>query len=79
MSLSSHPDRGSAGVIDERCDDLLVHLLQHQIHHRGQVHAMLAGTPVKPPQLDEFFLAFDRTARAGDLELLGLQDPQDVA
>ncbi len=70
---------GSAGVIDERCDDLLVHLLQHQIHHRGQVHAMLAGTPVKPPQLDEFFLAFDRTARAGDLELLGLQDPQDVA
>jgi uncharacterized damage-inducible protein DinB len=34
---------------------LLAHLFQHQIHHRGQAHAMLAGTHVKPPQLDEFF------------------------
>lgn len=41
----------------ERCDDLLMHLLHHQTHHRGQVHAMLAGTSVKPPQLDEFITA----------------------
>ena len=28
----------------ERCGDVLLHLFQHQIHHRGQAHAMLAGT-----------------------------------
>jgi uncharacterized damage-inducible protein DinB len=44
----------------ERIDALLAHLFQHQIHHRGQAHAMLAGTSVPPPQLDEFFLDFDR-------------------
>jgi len=39
----------------ERMDRLLLHLFQHQIHHRGQAHAMLSGTSVPPPQLDEFF------------------------
>lgn len=53
-------DRGAAGAPRERIDLLLAHLLQHQIHHRGQAHAMLAGTTVAPPQLDEFFLDFDR-------------------
>ena len=48
----------------ERIGDVLAHLFQHQIHHRGQAHAMLAGTRVKPPQLDEFFLAEDQKARA---------------
>ena len=43
-----------------RSDALLPHLFQHQIHHRGQAHAMLAGTGVAPPQLDEFFLDWDR-------------------
>ncbi len=47
----------------ERIGDVLAHLFQHQIHHRGQAHAMLAGTRVKPPQLDEFFLAEDTKAR----------------
>ena len=47
-------------VVPERVDDLLLHLFQHQIHHRGQAHAMLAGTEVAPPQFDEFFLDFDR-------------------
>ena len=36
-------------------DRLLLHLFQHQIHHRGQAHAMLSATGVRPPQLDEFF------------------------
>jgi uncharacterized damage-inducible protein DinB len=31
---------------------VLAQLLQHQIHHRGQARAMLAGTAVKRPQLD---------------------------
>ncbi|MCA9649682.1 MAG: hypothetical protein H6712_27885 [Myxococcales bacterium] len=34
-----------------------LHLLQHQIHHRGRVHAMLAGSSARPPQLDELFMA----------------------
>lgn len=47
--------------------DVLAHLFVHQIHHRGQVHAMLAGTSVAPPQLDEWFLAMDR--RTAEREL----------
>jgi uncharacterized damage-inducible protein DinB len=57
-------DRGEHGVIPERVDALLAHLFQHQIHHRGQAHAMLAGTGVPPPQLDEFFLDYDRDPAA---------------
>ncbi|MBN9669573.1 DinB family protein [Roseibium aggregatum] len=53
-------DRGEAGVFQETVGNTLLHLFQHQIHHRGQVHAMLSGTGVAPPQLDEFFLEFDR-------------------
>jgi uncharacterized damage-inducible protein DinB len=56
----------------ERTQDVLAHLFQHDIHHRGQVHAMLAGTAVAPPQLDEFFLAQDAELRAGDLRAIGL-------
>ena len=39
----------------ERMDRLLLHLFQHQVHHRGQAHSMLCGTSVSPPQLDEFW------------------------
>ncbi len=53
---------------------LLAHLFQHQIHHRGQAHAMLAGTSVKPPQLDEFFCAGDAPLRATELAQLGLSE-----
>lgn len=56
-----------------RTDDLLAHLFLHQVHHRGQVHAMLAGTSIKPPQLDEFILGGpgDTNARAPDMAALG--------
>lgn len=50
----------------ERIDALLLHVFEHQIHHRGQAHAMLSGTSVPPPQLDEFFLDQDAPARAQD-------------
>jgi uncharacterized damage-inducible protein DinB len=53
---------------------VLAHLFQHQIHHRGQAHAMLAGTAVKPPQLDEFFLAEEAPLRAEELATLGLRE-----
>ena len=32
--------------------DAIAHLFNHQTHHRGQIHAMLAQTAVKPPSLD---------------------------
>jgi uncharacterized damage-inducible protein DinB len=57
-------DRGRDGRVRERLDRLLLHLFQHQIHHRGQVHAMLSGTSVPPPQLDDFFLDFGRVPSA---------------
>ena len=50
---------------------VLMHLLTHQIHHRGQAHAMLAGTTVKPPQLDEFVMPSESLYRTGDLAALG--------
>jgi uncharacterized damage-inducible protein DinB len=58
---------------------VLEHLFQHQIHHRGQAHAMLSGTQVKPPQLDEFFLAGEPHlprvhARRDELRALGLPE-----
>jgi uncharacterized damage-inducible protein DinB len=55
----------------ERADRLLLHLFQHQIHHRGQAHAMLSSTPVPPPQLDEFFSAGEAPLRAGEFGELG--------
>lgn len=65
-------DRGEAGQIPERIGDLLAHLFIHQIHHRGQVHAMLSGTSVAPPPLDEFFLDYDLRFRGDEVERLGL-------
>lgn len=67
-------DRGGAGRFPERIGDLLAHLFLHQVHHRGQVHAMLSGTSVKPPQLDEFFLDFDLPVRRDEVEMLGLKE-----
>ena len=53
---------------------VLEHLFQHQIHHRGQAHAMLSGTSIKPPQLDEFFLAGEQELRRDELRALGLPE-----
>ncbi|HYM01290.1 MAG TPA: DinB family protein, partial [Stellaceae bacterium] len=64
-------NRGDAGDQIERRDRLLLHLFQHQIHHRGQAHAMLSGTTVKPPQLDEFFPAGEALLRAAEFAALG--------
>jgi uncharacterized damage-inducible protein DinB len=65
-------DRRDGVDYRERIGSILAHLFQHQIHHRGQAHAMLAGTRIKPPQLDEFFLDSDRARREADLQRLGL-------
>jgi uncharacterized damage-inducible protein DinB len=64
----------SSGVVFETTTRLLAHLFQHQIHHRGQAHAMLSGTSVAPPQLDEFFCASEAPLRAAELAELGYSE-----
>jgi uncharacterized damage-inducible protein DinB len=52
------------GMVQERVDALILHLAQHQVHHRGQAHVQLQTLGVAPPQLDEFFLDYDRAPTA---------------
>jgi uncharacterized damage-inducible protein DinB len=63
-------------VQSERADRLLLHLFQHQIHHRGQAHAMLSGTRVSPPQLDEFFPVGEAPLRAHEFAELGFTEAE---
>ncbi len=63
-------------VQTERADRLLLHIFQHQIHHRGQAHAMLSGTHVPPPQLDEFFPVGEAALRAQDFAELGFAEEE---
>ncbi len=58
-------------VQTERADRLLLHLFQHQIHHRGQAHCMLSGTRIPPPQLDEFFSIAEAPLREAEFKELG--------
>ena len=51
-------------------DRVLLDLFQRQVHHRGQAPAMLGGTFVRPPQLDEFFLADEAALRAAEFAQL---------
>lgn len=70
-------DRG-AGIESgprEPLGRVLAHLFMHQTHHRGQAHAMLAGTAVKPPQLDDFILLGDDKHRGADMVALGWTEP----
>lgn len=62
------------GVLRDYTRRILAHLFEHDIHHRGQVHAMLAGTRVKPPQLDEFFCTGEADLRKKDFEELGFSE-----
>lgn len=59
----------------DRAQHVLMHLMTHQIHHRGQVHAMLAGTRVAPPQLDEFLMPSEAHLRTQDMAVLGWREP----
>lgn len=76
LAKNVHMHRATHVQVD-RADRVLLHLFEHQIHHRGQVHAMLAGSTVAPPQLDEFFCAGDRKFRADDMAALGWKE-EDV-
>ncbi|HEY8876439.1 MAG TPA: DinB family protein [Roseateles sp.] len=70
-------DRG-AGIENgprEPLGRVMAHLFMHQTHHRGQAHAMLAGTAVKPPQLDDFIMLGDDKHRVADMAALGWTEP----
>ena len=64
-------DRGDGKVQRDLAGHVLAHLFMHQTHHRGQVHSMLSGTHVKPPQLDEFLMPGDASFRVQDMSALG--------
>ena len=66
-------DRGDRLQVD-RAGHVLAHLFMHQVHHRGQLHAMLAGTAIAPPQLDEFLMPSEAALRAADLRALGWRE-----
>lgn len=68
-------DRGTH-VQRDRAGHVLAHLFMHQTHHRGQVHAMLSGTAVAPPQLDEFLMPSDARFRVADMATLGWGEAQ---
>jgi uncharacterized damage-inducible protein DinB len=55
----------------DRVGHVLAHLFNHQTHHRGQAHAMLSGTDIEPPQLDEFMMPSEAHLRAHDMAALG--------
>lgn len=64
-ALSERRDTDRAdGPVAERVDWLLLHLFQHQIHHRGQAHVQLQHAGIDPPQLDDFFLNYGRVPSA---------------
>ena len=52
------------GPVEEKVAALILHLVQHQVHHRGQAHVQLQDAGVAPPQLDEFYLDYDRAGTA---------------
>lgn len=64
-------DRGEGNVQRDQAGHVLAHLFMHQTHHRGQVHAMLSGTSIKPPQFDEFLMPSDAKWREIDMRELG--------
>ena len=51
-------------IKQEVAGDLLLHLFQHQIHHRGRVHMQLSDAGIEHSQLDDFYLADDRAPSA---------------
>jgi len=61
-------------MLRDRVDRVLAHVFVHQIHHRGQAHAMLSEISCPPPQLDEFLLAGDAQLRESELGALQISE-----
>ena len=52
------------GPTQETVAATILHLVQHQIHNRGQVHTQLSHAGASPPQLDDFYLEYGRVPTA---------------
>jgi uncharacterized damage-inducible protein DinB len=74
LAQAVHMPRGEGRVQVDLAAHMLQHLVNHQTHHRGQVHAMLAGTSVSPPQLDEFMMPSEAHLRSHEMAALGLSE-----
>lgn len=61
---TSVPTERPEGPVFENVAALILHLVQHQIHHRGQAHVQFSDAGVAPPQLDDFYLEFGRVPSA---------------
>jgi uncharacterized damage-inducible protein DinB len=66
--------RGGGRIQRDAAAHMLAHLFMHQTHHRGQVHAMMAGTRVPPPQLDEFLMPSEGHLRVPEMAALGWRE-----
>jgi len=64
----------ASGPVREQTGRTLQHLFAHQLHHRGQAHALPLASGMAPPQLDEFFLAQDEPLRRAELAVLGIDE-----
>jgi uncharacterized damage-inducible protein DinB len=71
-----HPYKTTSGSPQAQpLGDILMHVFNHQTHHRGQAHACLSiVTGKEPPVLD--LLAFQRGGAAPDLEAI-MQAPRN--
>lgn len=77
LDASVHiPRDGGRRTQVDRAAHMLQHLFMHQAHHRGQVHAMLSGTAVSPPQLDEFLMPSEPHLRTADMAALGWREAE---
>lgn len=71
LDQAVHMPRAQGRIQTDAAAHLLQHLFMHQLHHRGQVHAMLSGTAVAPPQLDEFMMPSEAHLRSTEMAQLG--------
>ena len=71
LDQAVHMPRAQGRIQTDAAAHLLQHLFMHQLHHRGQVHAMLSSTTVPPPQLDEFMMPSEPHLRSTEMAQLG--------
>ncbi len=71
LDATVHMPRAQGRIQTDAAAHMLQHLFMHQTHHRGQAHAMLSGTTVPPPPLDEFLMPSEPHLRTAEMAALG--------